>query len=392
MTELNSALQQLKTTVSTINDKVVQGKEQANAYKQSIIAKLAQVVEQLRAVQNNPNLKNIPNLQGQLTESNNALQQKTSELAETRQQLEKSNAQVETLNRQNAELTQQLNQKDGELKQKEEQLRQLQASNDESIAKLNEQIKALQSEIDQLKQQKNAVEQQLVASNQELSNLVRQIAEINEELNRNIELINGIAGSLGSVDSPEMASQFEAIAQNIAAIVRMINGEQGSATPPAPPVPVPVPGPSIPPIQQKYNDLPESETNKLTPRVKKDIEGILKNKTSGYEERIRDILHGQGVNFTGGGRGRRGRGRGRKTRKVKKYNLKGGYVYTSSRELDNSSSIISDGSRGRTSSKRRTTETRTSDSSPDSVFKRKTKKNTFRKRRTTRKHRHNLRK
>ena len=394
MTELNNALQQLKTTVSSINEKVAQGKQQANEYKQNIIQRLTQVVEQLRAVQNNPNLKNIPNLQGQLTESNNALQQKTSELADARKQLEQSNAQIETLNRQNAELTQQLSQKDGELKQKEEQLRQLQAANDENAAKLNEQIKGLQAEIDQLKQQKNAVEQQLAASNQELANLVRQIAEINEELNRNVSLINDIAASLGSVDSPEMAGQFESIAQNIAAIVKMINGEQGSSGPP-PPSPPPLPPSNSPsPIVQQYNALPQAKKDALPPNIRAEIEVLIKNRPSKWETKMRNILANQSVTLTGGRRQKR------KTRKIRKSNLLkgrkllvGGYVYTTSKELDKSSSVISNRTRSSSPNTRsNSSNTSSNNDTPDSIFKRKTRKTTFRKRRTTRKHRHNLRK
>jgi chromosome segregation protein len=388
---INGALEQLRTTVGSINNKVKEVNNHAAEYKRNILERLSQVVEQLREVQNNPNLKNVPKLQEQLTEKNNALQQKTDELAAARQQLEQSNTKVEELNKTNAELLQQIDQKNEMLKQKEEELAKLQAANNEASAKLNDQIKNLQAEIDELKQQKTNVEQQLAARNQELSDLVRQIGMINGELNETVKSINQIAASLGTVDSPEMADQFKFIANNIEAIVKMINGEQGSAPPQHPSTEE-----SVKNVEQQYKALTKEELAKLTPEMRRDIESTIRNKPEDWKNKVKNTLANQGI-IKGGRKRNRNKKRTRKMRRYNistgyNYNLKGGYVYTSSRKLDKSSSIVSDGTRASSPKTKSSYKTATPESISDSVFKRKTRKTSFRKKRTTQKHRHQLRK
>ena len=126
---LNQALEQLDTTIKTIQNKVEVGKQRVSEYKKQILLKLNDINEQINAIKNNNNLTSIPALRQQLLQSQTALAEKTNELQATKQQLQEATNTLQQL-QQNSE---QLNR---DIQQKTEEINRLKADNSRTDQKL----------------------------------------------------------------------------------------------------------------------------------------------------------------------------------------------------------------------------------------------------------------
>lgn len=320
MSDLATALEQLGNKVRSINDKVSAGKEQVIAYKTSIIEKLHLIVEQLNNLKNSDGLKSIPGLRNELMQSKNSLQQKTEELNKTQEELKQSNATIDSLRSQ-------LNGVEQEMKRKEEEIANLQNSNEKLTNELNQKIQ----EYEALKEEKNKIEIELNNNKEQIANLANKINEINSELSNNVDTIQSIAGELGNVDSGEMAVQFQAITQNISEIINMINNPNAKPT-----------------VNESYNnrsvyeDFSREKKDELMKKMSNADREDFYKKLNIYLQNPKNPSTKGSVDYylkkynMMGGRKMR-----RKTMRKKKSVLRGGYVYSTSKPLDNASSIIS---------------------------------------------------
>jgi len=365
---LNQALTGLGTTIQTITGKVEAGKERVRAYKSQLIAKLREVVDQLNKLKDDNNLKSIPQLRNQLQTTQESLQQRTEELAQTKGLLDAANRNL-------SELQTRMNQINQELENKNRQIADLTNSGrekDKAIEELGKQITDLDNE------KKNA-EHDLINAQEQINLLVQKIGQINVTLENQIQLIDSIVAELGDLgnEGDDVAVQFKNVGENIQTIMNMLkNPGQGPAIPPnpnGPPAFQPQPQPQVPRIPPKpmqrlfsqetnnyYNKFMASDNQakstfyrKIPGPSRNVIQRNIEKAANGDQEAITVIktelsnIIDRGSAPLLGGKSRRNKRRNnkhkktikRKLRKTKK-NYKGGYVYSSSKELDKASSLI----------------------------------------------------
>lgn len=350
---LNLALAELGTTIGTITGKVEAGKQRVREYKGQIIAKLGEVIQQLNTLRTNNNLSGIPELKQQLQASQNALQEKTQLLNDTQKSLDEANTNLRDLQARMTDIDREMATKTAEI----ERLTAEGGQKDASIQDLNNQIQ-------ELTKQKADLEGQYANAQQQSDSLIQKIGQINTTLARQIDLIDTIVSELGNLDnaSDEVAMQFKAVGDNIMAIMNMLN-ENAPAAAPAAASPAAAAGYDADRNFDKLMELDredkEQYTNfkrKLDSKIGQIIDNNIRGARDGNPEAInaiKDALRtAQKVVpdlIIRGGKSRRHRRRNnrRKTMKkrhrktMKRNHYRGGYVYTSSKELDNASSIVS---------------------------------------------------
>ena len=241
---LNQALGTLGQTIGSITDKVVAGKATAEAYKANIIAKLEEVIQQLNALKNSPNFKEVPLLRQQLQDTQTALQQKTVELDQANQNFAEANARLQQFEQEIAGINRALAEKQAEIDR-------LNAAGQENAEKLA----GLTEDKNRLTEEKDAAVRQLALLQQETGQLVENINRINATLAAQIETIDTIVAGLVNLDDANdaVAAKFTSVTQNITDIMAMLSATvqgpqvqgpqvqgpqvQGPPTEPPPPVP-----------------------------------------------------------------------------------------------------------------------------------------------------------
>lgn len=369
---LNDALNGLGTTIDSITQKVETGKQKVKAYKEEIVQKLSEVIKQLEKLKENQNIKDIPKIQGQLLNSNEALQKTTESLNLTKKQLDESNAKLENLQQTLDGVNTQLANVTAELAKKQEEL----GSATDGLKEKDATIQSLNEEMARLQQQKAEAEKQVGEAQGEVTSLIDRIGQINQTLVKQIELIDTIAGELGN--NEDVMQGFAAISRNIEAIVNLINNPDRTAKQPT--------AASNTPLYDKYSKLSNEEREAILDKIRekneRDYQIIMESFSKAesdpvFKRNIQNVLSRNSDIMFGGRRKRRTmKRRGKKTRKL----YKGGYVYSSSKQLDESSSIITSSSDSNSNSNSKT-KSRTSSSSPKS----KSRRSSFKKRRITRK-------
>ena len=371
---LNQALTKLNNTISTINNKVEQGKGKVKEYKQQLIQKLQELNNQIKALKNSGNLNIIPQLRQQLQESQSALAKKTDELQRTNAELEEKNRSLQEIQQKIQELTKEIQSKTEEINQ----LKQLNGQKDEQISQLTSQIEQLNGQISELNKKKTDAENNLLAAQNQINTFIEEIDKINKSLQAEIEKIDQISVELANVDEDEVSSNFEEIRKNITDIMGMINnpeggpvvasGEDSSYNPTINDIKdlnvedlIKLQGAQKDEVLQKYNNLPLDEkivmlntlSSQLFPPVRGKIEKILDeiNTNPQDESNINNVKYAlqQIINSNktrGGKRNRKHKTmkiRHRKTKKILRngHVLRGGYVYSASKKLDRSSSVMS---------------------------------------------------
>jgi hypothetical protein len=165
---------------------------------------------------------------------------------------------------------------------------------DAVIRDKDQQIQQTSQQINELTEQKRVIEDRLKNTQTETDALVGKIGEINNFLSKQIKMIDTIMSTLD--DNKDTESKFEAVKTNIAAIMNMVNNpSQGS------------------------NNGPRVGGKK----IKKSNGSIMRKKTIKR-------------------RGKKGAYRTTKRRTFKGRAFKGGYVYSSNKDLDNASLEISE--------------------------------------------------
>ena len=377
---LNQALGTLGQTIGSITDKVVAGKATAEAYKANIIAKLEEVIQQLNALKNSPNFKEVPLLRQQLQDTQTALQEKTVELDQANENFAQANARLQQFDQEIARINRALAENQAEIDR-------LNAAGQENADK----IAGLTEDKNRLTEEKDAAVRQLALIQQETGQLVENINRINATLAAQIETIDTIVAGLVNLDDANdaVAAKFTSVTQNITDIMAMLSataqGPQVQGPGPQGQV-VPGPGPPEYDVEANFNKLvalydqpaPKTQYNNFIDSigksvVKQQINMELNNRKTNRDATIRDNslkklkqilttnrLEVPDVSVTGGKsrkykKRKTMKKRHRKTRKLSKNrkNYKGGYVYSASRDLDKASSVISASSNSKSRSNRK---------------------------------------
>lgn len=346
---LNQALSGLSTTIQSITGKVEAGKNRVREYKLQIITRLKQVVEQLNSLKENNNLKALPELRKQLKDSQVSLQQKTEELNQTKTNLDEANRNLEML-RQN------LDSINRQLVEKNKEISELTSAGNQQ----NKAIQDLDAQVKELNKEKMEIKRNLESLQQQSNSLVERIGQINATLANQIQLIDSIVNELGNLDSDtdDVAIQFKAVGDNITAIINMINNPSQGGTENITPSSSPSSSSSSPTndietnisnLRTLRNDPDKREYLQFMNRLSGQIKNQINNNINAFdtgdkdaEDIIRNILQTNNIQVpilrrTGGKRRRKTmKKRHRRTRKQ----MRGGYTYNPSKELDKSSSII----------------------------------------------------
>jgi hypothetical protein len=224
-------------------------------------------------------------------------------------------------------------------------------------------IQDLNNQIQELTKQKADIEGQYANAQQQSNSLIQKIGQINTTLARQIDLIDTIVAELGNLDnaSDEVAMQFKAVGDNIMAIMNMLNenAPAAAAAPPAPAAASYDAEKNFDKLMELDKEDKEQYTNfkrKLDSKIGQIIDNNIRGARDGNPEAINAIKDALRTSqkvvpdlIIRGGKSRRHRRRNnrRKTMKkryrktMKRNHYRGGYVYTSSKELDNASSIVS---------------------------------------------------
>lgn len=350
---LNRVLMELGETVETINEKVNAGKNKVSEYKKDIIGRLNDVLEQLKRLRqaNINTLNSIPELKNNLSKAQTELQQKTDELAQTKNQLETSNRSLTELQNRLNNITQELETKNKELEAVRQELASEKNKTNDILKEKDAVIQKLDEEIKNLNEQKTQTETDLARARQEIDSLVDRLSKINDALVQKIKLIDTIAGEFG--DNREVLQGFQSITDSIQAIMMMLNNPETISTSNSTASNT---SSSNTPLYNKYKELPQGQKDmviqklyeidsRLGDQIQDDLVGSDEKNQNGEIKRnnIQNILsrNPSVFNFVGGKRRRKTmKKRHRKTQKK----MRGGYVYSSSKELDKASSVISSSS------------------------------------------------
>ena len=375
---LNNALSTLDATIESINNKVQLGIDKSQKYRQAIIARLGLVVQELDKLKKNGFFQSVGKLKSDLDMANSELKARTQELVQTKMELNTANNTIETLRKQVDDINSQLKIKNDELQRAQEALTAEQkksADKDKTIQELNNQIAVLN-------EQKNEAVRNLTAAQTEINSLIDRLTQINRALIQKIEMIDRITQSLDLDNDTDVLTAFKSISDNIQAIMYMINNPSASGPGLGP---GPGPGETARPASKAfdlslYNKFAKLNIDKQAQIVNQMEEpdrdlvwSWRESALAGDETNQRNIQNMfsrkyPGLISSGGKR--------RKTMKRRKTPIyKGGYVYSSSKDLDRASSVISYSSK-------------TSSASSESKSKSR-RRGSFKKRKETRKHKSN---
>jgi len=350
---LRPALQGLGEQINQIETKVAEQRNAARATKQVLIDKLGELITQIEGLRQNDNLQNISRIRQQFNETQEQLVQRTTELTETQARLTETTEQLNNTNTNIQELRQQIEQLTGE----RDRLATENTGKDEQIAQLNGQIQELTQQLEQLNGQREASEQQI-------TNLVNLIEQINGSLQRQLQNMDQANNELQAItNNDEVNDLFNRITENIRLITQLINEEnpqgQRQVFPQVPTGPIQNQNTG----ENQYN-VDANFTNfmrlrgqpdfiqrvrEANPNLPRDYNFGLLDEEENPDTikrllRLNQIIIPNPNNPAGGKRKRRTmKKRPRKTRKIKK-RQRGGYIYSSNKELDSASSVISNSS------------------------------------------------
>ncbi len=365
-------MQDILTNGKTINDelgKKLESLNNTNANFNTVLTnKLNEIIKSI------DNFKNT-NLQG-LNETKTKLEEVTKELQTTKDTLQQTQAELDRVKNSLAESQNQLqaaNATKMELEQREKELNdrltQLETEYNNKIAGIRDEMskqateekKAMQQEFDNQMANLNAEKDQLkkdiqdaqAAQNdatnklaelqKEQEGLLANLATVNTFLTQQLEMINRI--NIGQPNMNDYTGLLDTIQNGLGGVITKIN--QAVAGPPA----------SSTPLYDKYMKLTSEQQSEII----NSLESKYRNEMLGNnKQNIQNILsrYYNGNLLKGGKRKRRTmKKRARKTMKRRKQ--RGGYVYSTSRDLDRASSIISSSSRATSKSSRNKRHTKT---------------------------------
>jgi chromosome segregation ATPase len=190
-TNIGEAVQKLKSTIGTINDKIQSQTTSANGYKNAILERISQISNSIINIKNS--IGNVGGFKRQLDEAN-------ANISQINQQLVESQNTIKTQQERIADLTTNI-----------EQLRQ-------EITRLTNEKNTTDEMIKGLNAEKTQLEQQLEQSQNDLLEHIKSIDDLNTQLVSQVGLIDTLIQEF-NIEEP-LNSSLETITTNIEEIMR----------------------------------------------------------------------------------------------------------------------------------------------------------------------------
>ena len=345
--------------------------ERNSNFNTDLKKKLKEIISAISAFKNT-------NLQG-LTDTKNKLTEVSAELAATKATLNQNQQQLQTINAELSAAQRELEtanarknefeQKNRELNEKQEQLQTtynneitaaraemantsteeknaMQQRFDNAIAAINAEKAQLRQAVDNAQQAQTEAVNNLASLKTDQETLIGSLATINEFLAKQLQLIDTI--NVTNPNIGEYTDLLDEIQIGLGGVISNINQA------------VSAPDNSDTRVYDKFKSLNEAQresilqTLSLSDKQKEYIKNNMNTTDVVVKRNIRNYLNGYtGDLLKGGGKRKRNRKtmkkRSKRTKKLMK-NLKGGYVYSSSKDLDKASSIISASSNSKSNS------------------------------------------
>jgi predicted nucleic acid-binding Zn-ribbon protein len=357
MSQLEQAIQTLGDTIGSITGKVQEEKSSFAIIKKNIITQIQSLSEKIAELRNK--LQFVPRLKQQLDKCNEELRQKDAELQQANNIINKANEEISNIRSQVAEFN-------NMIQEKQNEINNLNNANNENQRKIQE----LNNIINDLNNRKQQAESELARLHGEVTTIVDSLNRLNARLTDQIKSINTIVAEFQSGD--DISSLLTEMGRNIQQIINELTPDGSGISSETPHV---VPEERIYPYQinTTYNNLMNLSNEALESvlkalpnasvslTAKNDIRDNFENAKTGAivfsENKIKDAIKslqdkGIDINSIIGSIKRKGGYKKHNTRKRKynKHYFKGGYIYTSSKELDKSSSVISSSTGSKTKS------------------------------------------
>jgi len=218
---------------------------------------------------------------------------------------------------------------------------------DQDMAALNNQKMALEKELQEAKNKETEAINNLNALQKEQEGLIVNLGTINEFLARQLQLISTI--NTEQPNNADYATLLETIQNGLTGVIGEINQAVATNT-------TPITSVSQTPLYDKFIKLNEDQQQEIYGIIGQSYANIIKRDMASSPPdklNIQNILkkYYSGDLLRGGKRRRRTmKKKHRKTHKLIKKNQRGGYVYSTSKELDRASSIIGKSSRTKSTS------------------------------------------
>jgi chromosome segregation ATPase len=389
---MTTVIQDILKNGKAINDelgkKIALLNQNNGKFKDTFTQKLKSIISAIDSFKST-NLQGLTDTKEKLTSVTNELNVTKETLARTQSELEQIRTALSTtqsdlqnvtsvkngLEQKERELTDRISQLETEYQNKLNGVRQemsdkatqekknMQQDFDSQLAALNNEKADLQKGIQEAQQSQTEAVNKLSALQTEQNNLVNNLGEINSLLTRQLALISSI--NTDGANDAEYSELLDTIQSSLGGVISEINqavsGQNQNQNQ------------SVYDVESNYNNLMSLyDTNRFNAfldnstdgTVKRAIQTNIRDAKNGNPQSIDEIKRLLSANqikvkppsiFGGKRRSKTLKKKNSKTRKLnRKLNQRGGYTYSSSRELDKASSIVSSSSGSKTKSKNKT--------------------------------------
>jgi chromosome segregation ATPase len=379
---MTTVIQDILKNGKAINDelgkKIALLNQNNGKFKDTFTQKLKSIISAIDSFKST-NLQGLTDTKEKLTSVTNELNVTKETLARTQSELEQIRTALSTtqsdlqnvtsvkngLEQKERELTDRISQLETEYQNKLNGVRQemsdkatqekknMQQDFDSQLAALNNEKADLQKGIQEAQQSQTEAVNKLSALQTEQNNLVNNLGEINSLLTRQLALISSI--NTDGANDAEYSELLDTIQSSLGGVISEINQAVSGQNQ----------NQSVYDVESNYKNLMSlQDENKLNAfldnntdgTVKRAIQTNISNAKNGDPQSIDEIKRVLSANqikvrssiFGGKRRTKTMKKKNTKTRKLKQ---RGGYTYSSSRELDKASSIVSSSSGSKTKSK-----------------------------------------
>jgi chromosome segregation ATPase len=196
---ITDSLNQLKDVLNNSNGIINTFKDSNKKFNTQLLTKIKEILDLLQSITNNPNLKNMRDMQGQLKLTQDQL----------------ATAQKE------------LNSNNDNLKDSQNTINQLQ----QQQADLQNQLKTSKDDNTDLKKQLDDIQQNLANEQNNQSDIINNIAQVNSVLTTLVDSINDTVNS-GNDYNKEYDDQITMISEKLKDVVNLLNGSNPPPNPP----------------------------------------------------------------------------------------------------------------------------------------------------------------
>lgn len=197
---ISDSLNQLKDVLNNSNGIITKFRDDNKSFHQQLLEKIKSIIDMIQSITNNPNIKNMHDLQGQLKQTQDQLAQAQAELNNGNQGLKESQETIMKLQQEQTDL--------------------------------QNQLKSSQDDNGNLKAQLEDIQKQLSNEQSSQANIINNIAQVNSVLTNLVSSINDTVQNASTYNS-DYQNQIEMISSKLQEVVNLLNGsgsgsDQGS--------------------------------------------------------------------------------------------------------------------------------------------------------------------